>query len=145
MQSLVDKSLLRHNEGRYWMLETIREHAEEKLEASARPTSCADATHSTFWRSRKRRSRTSARSRSAAVTTTSTGSTASRRSTTTCERRSTGWRRPARRSSSCAAGALVEFWFENAHFVELRTRLLAALEADGRADRASREGAPRGM
>ena len=28
------------------------------------------------------------------------------------------------------AGALVEFWFENAHFVELRTRLPAALEAD---------------
>ena len=35
MQSLVDKSLLRFNEGRYWMLETIREYAAEKLEASS--------------------------------------------------------------------------------------------------------------
>ena len=35
LQSLVDKSLLRHNEERYWMLETIREYAAERLEASA--------------------------------------------------------------------------------------------------------------
>lgn len=34
LQSLVDKSLLRHNEGRYWMLETIREHAAERLDAT---------------------------------------------------------------------------------------------------------------
>ena len=32
LQSLVDKSLLRHNEERYWMLETIREYAAERLE-----------------------------------------------------------------------------------------------------------------
>jgi len=32
LQSLVDKSLLRHNEDRYWMLETIREYAAEQLE-----------------------------------------------------------------------------------------------------------------
>jgi predicted ATPase len=35
LQSLVDKSLLRHSEERYWMLETIREYAAERLEASA--------------------------------------------------------------------------------------------------------------
>ena len=34
IQSLVDKSLVRHNHGRYWMLETVREHAAERLEAS---------------------------------------------------------------------------------------------------------------
>jgi predicted ATPase/class 3 adenylate cyclase len=34
LQSLVDKSLLRFNEGRYWMLETIREYGSECLEAS---------------------------------------------------------------------------------------------------------------
>ena len=34
LQSLVDKSLLRHNENRYWMLETIREYATEKFEES---------------------------------------------------------------------------------------------------------------
>jgi predicted ATPase/class 3 adenylate cyclase len=34
IQSLVDKSLLRNNDERYWMLETIREYALERLEAS---------------------------------------------------------------------------------------------------------------
>jgi predicted ATPase len=34
LQSLVDKSLLRHSAERYWMLETIREYAAERLEAS---------------------------------------------------------------------------------------------------------------
>jgi predicted ATPase len=32
LQSLVDKSLLRHSEERFWMLETIREYAQELLE-----------------------------------------------------------------------------------------------------------------
>jgi predicted ATPase/class 3 adenylate cyclase len=34
LQSLVDKSLLRHADERYWMLETIREYAAEQLDAS---------------------------------------------------------------------------------------------------------------
>jgi predicted ATPase len=34
LQSLVEKSLLRFTEGRYWMLETIREYASERLRAS---------------------------------------------------------------------------------------------------------------
>ena len=34
LQSLVDKSLLRHTEERYWMLETIREYGTERLEES---------------------------------------------------------------------------------------------------------------
>jgi tetratricopeptide (TPR) repeat protein len=34
LHSLVDKSLLRHSDDRYWMLETIREYAADKLEAS---------------------------------------------------------------------------------------------------------------
>ena len=34
LQSLVDKSLLRHTEDRFWMLETIREYASERLEDS---------------------------------------------------------------------------------------------------------------
>jgi predicted ATPase/class 3 adenylate cyclase len=34
LQSLVDKSLLRHTEARFWMLETIREYATERLENS---------------------------------------------------------------------------------------------------------------
>jgi predicted ATPase/class 3 adenylate cyclase len=34
LQSLVEKSLLRHTDGRFWMLETIREFAGERCEAS---------------------------------------------------------------------------------------------------------------
>lgn len=34
LQSLVDKSLVRHAEERFWMLETIRQHAAERLAAS---------------------------------------------------------------------------------------------------------------
>jgi predicted ATPase/class 3 adenylate cyclase len=34
LQSLLDKSLVRFSEGRYWMLETIREFASERLEES---------------------------------------------------------------------------------------------------------------
>jgi predicted ATPase/class 3 adenylate cyclase len=34
LQSLVDKSLVRHTEERFWMLETIRDYALERLEAS---------------------------------------------------------------------------------------------------------------
>ena len=36
LQSLVDKSLLRHAEERFWMLETIREYAAERLEHPGR-------------------------------------------------------------------------------------------------------------
>jgi predicted ATPase/class 3 adenylate cyclase len=35
LESLVDKSLLRHTHGRFWMLETIRDYAVEQLESSA--------------------------------------------------------------------------------------------------------------
>jgi predicted ATPase/class 3 adenylate cyclase len=34
LQSLLDKSLLRRTDGRFWMLETIREYAQERLEES---------------------------------------------------------------------------------------------------------------
>jgi predicted ATPase len=36
LQSLVDKSLVRHTADRFWMLETIREYAAERLEASGK-------------------------------------------------------------------------------------------------------------
>jgi predicted ATPase/class 3 adenylate cyclase len=35
LESLVDKSLVRHADDRFWMLETIREYASERLDASA--------------------------------------------------------------------------------------------------------------
>src|SRR4051812_12431230 len=41
LQSLVDKSLVRHTEERFWMLETIREFALERVEETARPARAA--------------------------------------------------------------------------------------------------------
>ncbi len=38
LQSLVEKSLVRFTDGRYWMLETIREYATERLEEAERMT-----------------------------------------------------------------------------------------------------------
>jgi predicted ATPase len=43
LQSLVDKSLLRHDERRYWMLETIREFAGEQLSRAGEYCSIASA------------------------------------------------------------------------------------------------------
>ena len=47
LQSLVDKSLLRHSEERFWMLETIREYARELLRKAARPRPCVAGTRIT--------------------------------------------------------------------------------------------------
>ena len=55
IQSLVEKSLLRHTDDRFWMLETIREYAVERLDAQpARPMRSAGVTPSTSspWPSR---------------------------------------------------------------------------------------------
>ena len=38
LQSLVEKSLVRHSEGRYWLLETIREYAAEQFETTGEAT-----------------------------------------------------------------------------------------------------------
>ena len=61
LQSLVDKSLLRHNEERYWMLETIREYAAEQLEESGEADELRRRTPTTSSRSPRRRSRTPAK------------------------------------------------------------------------------------
>jgi predicted ATPase/class 3 adenylate cyclase len=47
LQSLVDKSLLRHTKERFWMLETIREYAAERLEDSGegKELRCRHAEH----------------------------------------------------------------------------------------------------
>jgi predicted ATPase len=49
LQSLVDKSLLRHNEGRFWMLETIREYAIERLEESGESANVRTAHACHVW------------------------------------------------------------------------------------------------
>ena len=50
LQSLVDKSLVRRRADRYWMLETIREYAAERLEASrqSRDLACRHAEYFLF-------------------------------------------------------------------------------------------------
>ncbi len=40
LESLVDKSLLRYTDGRFWMLETIREYARERLQGSGGGDAC---------------------------------------------------------------------------------------------------------
>jgi predicted ATPase len=50
LQSLVDKSLVRHTEGRFWMLETIREYAGEQLEASGEAIEIRDRHLDHFFR-----------------------------------------------------------------------------------------------
>jgi predicted ATPase len=49
LQSLVDKSLLRHTKERFWMLETIREYASERLEDSGEAEGL-HARHAEFFR-----------------------------------------------------------------------------------------------
>ena len=49
LQSLVEKSLVRHTSDRFWMLETIREFAAERLDETEDAGACAVATPSTSW------------------------------------------------------------------------------------------------
>ena len=133
LQSLVDKSLVRHNEGRYWMLETIREHAGEKLEASGeagealrrhalhflslaeeadpylREVALRGGHHQSDWLDRLEAEHDNLRA-------------------------ALDWLEAAGETQFVLriAGALFGFWFENSHFVELRTRLVAAVKADHR-------------
>ena len=53
LQSLVDKSLLRLSEDRYWMLETIREYAGERLDAAVRRRTVPVATCTLASRARR--------------------------------------------------------------------------------------------
>ena len=53
LQSLVDKSLLRFSEDRYWMLETIREYAGERLEADGRAEALRVTTRELASRARR--------------------------------------------------------------------------------------------
>ena len=57
LQSLVDKSLIRHSQERFWMLETIREYAAEQLEHRGDAETCVSATPTTSCAWRRKPSR----------------------------------------------------------------------------------------
>ena len=131
LQSLVDKSLVRHTAERYWMLETIREYASERFEVLGeadetrwrhafdylalaeeadpylREVALRGGHHQLGWLDRLEAEHDNLRAVLDRLAAAGEAELVLR-----------------------MAGALVEFWFENAHFVELRTRLPAALEAD---------------
>ncbi|HYV02107.1 MAG TPA: adenylate/guanylate cyclase domain-containing protein [Actinomycetota bacterium] len=130
LQSLVDKSLLRHTEDRFWMLETIREYALERLEESreAEDLRRGHAEHllslaeeaephlreemlrgGTDWFDRLEREVDNLRGALDWLEGSSEGEAAQR-----------------------LAGASAEFWCGKEHVAEGRRRLESALQADGR-------------
>ena len=130
LQSLVDKSLLRHTEDRFWMLETIREYALERLEESreAEDLRRGHAEHfltlaeeaephlreemlrgGTDWFDRLEREIDNLRGALDWLEGSSEGEAAQR-----------------------LAGASAEFWCGKEHVAEGRRRLEGALQADGR-------------
>ena len=95
--SLVDKSLLRRTGDRYWMLETIREFAAERLDELADASSLRDR-HAAWYVELGERARPELRAREARSG--STGSTPSRR---TCGRRSNTCSRAGTRTAHCGS------------------------------------------
>jgi predicted ATPase len=68
LQSLVEKSLLRFSDERYWMLETIREYAVERLEESGTVGACRTLHAAHFSRRAERFASSSAAEQSDALT-----------------------------------------------------------------------------
>jgi predicted ATPase/class 3 adenylate cyclase len=126
LQSLVDKSLVRVRDDRYWMLETIREFAAERLEASGAADEIgrrhaefflgyADAESGAFtenakaWADRLEREHDNLRA-------------------------ALDWLEAAGKSQSLLrlAGALAEFWYTRGHVAEGKRRLERAVASDPR-------------
>jgi tetratricopeptide (TPR) repeat protein len=126
LQSLVDKNLLRHEDERFSMLETIREYADERLEASGEAAGLRDRharyflaqaeeaephliEYSDEWLDRLEREHDNLRAALDHLTATGEGELVQR-----------------------LTGALARFWDERAHLAEGRRRLEAALGLDHR-------------
>ncbi len=134
MQSLVDKSLLRHHEDRYWMLETIREHAAEQLDG----TDEADQLrrlHARYYLDMAEAAHPQVR----VVEYRGTGPIVE-----VLERDHDNFRAALDCLTDAGetqhvlqlAGALAEFWFRADYWTELRVRLLGAVAADARPTKA---------
>jgi predicted ATPase/class 3 adenylate cyclase len=130
IQSLVDKSLLRHSGGRYWMLETIREHASERLEA----TGAADELrrrHARYYLELAEELHPQVR----AVEFRGTGEVVD-----VLQRDHDNFRAALDFLTAAGetqqvlqlAGCLAEFWFRADYWSELRVQLLGAVRADTR-------------
>lgn len=139
LQSLLDKSLLRKRDDptgkpRYWMLETIREYATEQLDTSGEDSDL-HTRHAQYYLALAEEA--DPRLRAVALR----GPDGSREWLNRLEsehdnlRAALDWLDWAEETQQVLrlAGALVEFWFENEHWAELRTRLPAALSSDERA------------
>jgi predicted ATPase len=136
LSSLVDKSLLRRRDGRFVMLETIREFATERLDGSSQADELR-RRHAEFFLAL------------AEETNPSRGETAEAGSAARLDRLEAehdnlraaldwfGETREAEREQRLA-GALVRFWQVRGHYAEARRRLAHAIAADERptADRA---------
>ncbi len=130
IQSLVDKSLLRHNEGRYWMLETIREHASERLDAAG----AADELrrkHARYYLELAEAAHPAVR----LVELRGTGEVVEvlQRDHDNL-RAALDWLAAAGETQQVLqlAGALAEFWFRADYWAELRLQLLGAVRAETR-------------
>lgn len=139
LQSLLDKSLLRKRddatgEPRYWMLETISEYATERLDASGEGNELRDR-HAAHFLALAETAVPYLREVALRGALQGPGQWLDR-----LEVEHDNLRAALDRLGSVGetqlvlrmTGALVEFWFANGHFVELRSRLPAALAADGR-------------
>ncbi len=132
LQSLVDKSLLRFTDQRYWMLETIREHAAERLDASTGAEESRDR-HAQHYLALVESSAPTLRLHALRGPSAECRACLDRLEAEHDNLRATLTRFEATGQTQLAlrmAGVLVEFWFAHNHFVDARTRLLAALAAD---------------
>ena len=126
LQSLVDKSLLRHTEERFWMLETIREYAAERLEASGE-TDELRRRHAQHFLALAEKAEPNLRGYSRAWLDRLEREHDNLRA-------ALDWFGASRESEVVLrlAGALSRFWDEKGHLAEGRRRLEIALRADDR-------------
>jgi predicted ATPase len=126
LQSLVDKSLVRHTEERFWMLETIRESAAEQLEHSGEVDEL-QRRHAKYFRAVAEEAEPHLRG-------------SPREWLDRLEREHDNFRAALDRLGAAGesqlvlelAGALFRFWYMRGHLAEGRRRLEGGLRSDGR-------------